>query len=107
MSRMQRDKGARFERDIVNRHRDLGVLAKRVPGSGAHEYTHDADVDIYPFGEDAGAWIGECKVGAQVPKSVGQWLGENDMLFMRRDREQPVVVLPWARWCDLLGYLKG
>jgi len=46
MGRMQRDKGARIEREIVELHRGLGLLAERVMLSGASRY-QGADVDVY------------------------------------------------------------
>ena len=104
MSRMQRDKGARVERGIVNAHKRLNVQAERVPMSGASAYTHDADVDIYPWGRDAGALIGEVKARAKLPKTTLDWLGENDLLFMKADRQEPVVVMPWRTYAR---FLKG
>ena len=51
---MQRRKGARLEREIVELHRTLGLRAERVPLSGAARYQgNGADVEIYPFGPDA------------------------------------------------------
>lgn len=52
MSRASRDKGARAEREIVHRHRELGVHAERVPLSGAAGGRFIGDVDLYPFGTD-------------------------------------------------------
>jgi hypothetical protein len=31
-----------------------------------------------------------------------RWLGDADMLFLRRDRAEPLVVLPWRVWARLL-----
>ena len=95
MSRMEREKGARVEREIVTRHKAIGVLAERVPMSGASAYTHDADIDVYPFGRDAGVLIGEVKARAKLPKTTLDWLGENDLLFMKQNRQEPVVMMPW------------
>lgn len=100
MSKSQRDKGARVEREIVQRHLDMGVKAERVPMSGASAYTHDGDVDIYPFGEDAGALVCEVKARANGGgfTTLEKWLGESDVMFLRRDRQDPMVVLPWRVW---------
>jgi hypothetical protein len=35
-------------------------------------------------------------------KTIEKWLGENDALFLVRDRQEPMVVLPWATWERLL-----
>lgn len=99
MSRAQRDKGARIEREVVNRHLAIGVAAKRVPLSGAMSaYTGGHDVDLYPFGKNSGAIVCEVKSGKQIPTTITKWLGENDALFLRPDRADPMVVLPWRVW---------
>jgi hypothetical protein len=30
--------------------------------------------------------------------TLERWLGDNDALFLRRDRAEPVIVLPWRIW---------
>ena len=109
MSRSQRDKGARRERELVAKHLELGVHAERVPLSGAAHYRgQDHDIDVYPFGEDAGALIAECKARASGAGFVTleKWLAENDLLFLVRDRADPLVVIPWRVWELILGRLK-
>ena len=47
MSRSQRDKGARAEREIVDRHKAINVHAERYPLSGASRFRgsgHDIDL---------------------------------------------------------------
>jgi hypothetical protein len=31
-----------------------------------------------------------------------EWLGTYDVLFLRRDRADPLVLLPWSTWEALL-----
>ena len=62
MSRSQRDKGARAERDIVDRHKAIDVHAERYPLSGASRFRGAGhDVDLYPFGSDAAPLVAEVK----------------------------------------------
>ncbi len=106
MSRASRDKGRRIEREIVARHAALGVKAERVPLSGAARYQgNGADVDVYAFGQDAAPLVGEVKArgnGAGFT-TLERWLGDSDILFLRRDRADPLIVLPWSAWARLLG----
>jgi len=104
MSRSQRDKGARRERELVNRHLELGIHAERVGVA----YAPGHDIDLYPFGRDAGALIGECKARASGEgfKTLESWLGENDLLFLVRDRQEPLVVMHWRIWSLILGRVK-
>ena len=95
----------RRERQLVALHVDLGVHCERVPLSGASRYRgNGADIDIYPFGEDAGALVCEVKARAsgQGFRTLERWLGENDCLFLVRDRADPLVVVPWATWKRLV-----
>lgn len=107
MSRSQRDKGARRERQVVELHREIGVKAERVPLSGAMPFrnTEKSDVDVYARGPDAAPFVTEVKArgngGGFI--TLERWLGENDALFLIRDRATPLVVLPWARWAELIG----
>src|SRR6266481_457280 len=99
MSRMQRDKGARIEREIVELHRGLGLRAERVPLSGAVRYQgNGADVDMYPFGQDEEPLCGEVKARANGEgfATLERWLGENDFFALRRNNAEPIIVLTLA-----------
>ena len=89
-----RDKGQRIEREIVNLHREIGVDAERVPLSGAAGGTFDGDIVI------AGTFKAEVKAraGGQGFKTLTRWLADHDVLFLREDRETPLVVMPWRTY---------
>jgi hypothetical protein len=36
-----------------------------------------------------------------------RWLGAADALFLRRDRAEPLVVLPWRVWARMVGRLRA
>jgi hypothetical protein len=80
-----RRKGDRIEREIVDRHKALGIRAERYPLSGASRFRGSGhDVDVYALGPDEGPLVGEVK----ARKSGGgfvqleKWLGEYDLLFL-------------------------
>ncbi len=105
MGKASRDKGNRRERQVVALHHGLGMRAERVPLSGSSRYQgNGADIDIYPWSRDGPPLVGEVKARANGEgfKTLEKWLGENDMLFLVRDRQEPMVVLPWATWERLL-----
>jgi Holliday junction resolvase len=105
MGRPSRDKGARAEREIVALHAGLGVKAERVPLSGASRYRgNGADVDIYVLGAEVAPLVAEVKArgNGEGFTLLDRWLGDADALFLRRDRAQPLVVLPWHTWARLL-----
>ena len=109
MGKFSRDKGARRERELVNRHKAIGVHAARVPLSGAAGGRFSGDVDVYPFGEHNAALVAELKARSNGEgfKTLEGWMGDNDLLFLWRDRSEPMVVMPWATWVDILERVKA
>jgi hypothetical protein len=106
MSKMQRDKGARIEREIVDAHKRIGLKAERYPLSGASHFRGSGhDIDIYIFGRDAAPAVTEVKSRGNGKgfTMLERWLGSYDALFLRRDRQEPMVVLPWRVWSLLVG----
>ena len=101
----QRQKGDRVERGIVKLHLDMGVHAERVPLSGATGYQgNSADIDVYCPRLAPGPLCCEVKArkGGQGFVTLESWLSDNDVLFLKRDKAEPLVVLPWATWERLL-----
>jgi Holliday junction resolvase len=98
-------KGNRIEREIVERHRALGVHSERYPLSGASRFRGAGhDIDVYAFGKDQAPLVAEVKArrngGGFV--TLEKWLGEYDLLFLRRDHVDPMVVMPWRVYARLL-----
>jgi hypothetical protein len=105
MSKSQRDKGLRAEREIVDRHKVINISAERYPLSGASRFRGSGhDVDLYPFGRDAAPLVAEVKARKNGSgfTQLEKWLNTYDVLFLRRNRADPLVVLPWSTWEALL-----
>lgn len=113
--RASRQKGDRVERALVVLHESIGVHSERVPLSGAQRYQgNGCDLDVYALGRDAAPLVCEVKArkvhaGDSNPsggfKTIERWLSDADALFLKRDREEPLVVLPWRTWARLLRAL--
>ena len=100
-----RQKGARCEREFVERHQAFGVHAERYPLSGASHFRGSGhDVDLYVFGRDEAPLVAESKARKDGGgfKQLEKWLGEFDVLFLRRNNADPLVLLPWRVWAALL-----
>jgi Holliday junction resolvase len=105
MSASQRRKGLRVEQEIVNAHREIGVHAERVPLSGAAHYRGERhDIDIYAFGRQEAPAVAEVKARKEGTgfALLERWLGEYDALFLKRNRQEPLVVIPWRVWSSLI-----
>jgi Holliday junction resolvase len=100
-----RRKGDVCEREIVDRHKEIGVFAERYPASGATRFRGSGhDLDIYAHGREAAPLVAEVKARRNGKGFVQleTWLGEYDALFLRRNNTDPMVLLPWRVWADLL-----
>jgi hypothetical protein len=67
-----------------------------------------SDVDVYAFGPDAAPLVCEVKArkSGEGFAMLERWLGDADALFLRRDRAEPVVVLPWRIWARMVERLR-
>ena len=101
-----RQKGDRIERELVDRHKAVGVHAERYPLSGATRFRGTGhDIDIYVFGKEAAPIVAEVKgrkSGAGFT-TLEKWLGDYDALFLKRNNAEPLVCVPWRVWVALLG----
>ncbi len=95
-----RDKGARVERELVSKLREKGIAAKRVPLSGAAE-GFKGDIVIEHFTK---SWQVEVKArkGGNGFKTLEDWLGDNDCLFLKRNNAEPMVVMSWENFVSLI-----
>ena len=98
-----RDKGANFEREVVNWHKARNVDAERIPLSGAVKGNYSGDLKIGP----EQALLAECKRRARAWQDLYDALNQDgsDMLFIRRDRERTLVVLPLETYEAFLEWI--
>ena len=99
MGRMSKRKGDRIEREIVNLLKEADIHAERVPLSGAVGGSFAGDILI------EGIYRAEVKARASGGgfATIERWKGENDVLFLKRDRQPPVVVMDMALFTVLLS----
>ncbi len=60
------------------------------------------DVQVLPDSENPFICEVKARANGEGFKTIEGWLGENDMLFLRRDRQAPLVVLPWDVYAKLM-----
>ena len=106
--RASRDKGNRAERKLVDLLNRVGRNAKRVPNSGSSQGEFSGDLHFdYPVGGlqpliRRGVGEVKCRRDGAEWKTIKGWLDEYQALFLVQDREEPLVVLPWAVFEDLM-----
>jgi hypothetical protein len=86
-----RQKGDRTERGLVRLLQAAGIAGERVPLSGSAGGKFGGDVSIPLLGIDRRA---EVKARAKGFAQLYKWLADADLLVVRADRREPLVVLP-------------
>ncbi len=90
-----KNKGDRFEREIVHLAEGMGLKAYRNRMSRSPETDDSWDVSV------AGRHL-ECKVRRDSFKKIRQWLIGNDGVVLGSDRDIPLVVIPLSEYLKLL-----
>lgn len=94
-----RRKGYRTEYEIVKRLRDCGINTKRVPLSGgAPDFSGDILLKI-------GEKEYRCEVKARKDgfKQIYKWLEERDILIIKADRKEYLILVPFEIFINLIG----
>src|SRR5262249_39753329 len=94
------DKGNRAERAIVAFLQDSGFAAQRVPFSGSAGGKYVGDVTIPLLGRDLCV---EVKVRAGGFSQLYSWLDGREILIVRQDRREPLVILPLRLAAEIAG----
>lgn len=84
--RRSRDKGARTERAIVRLLQGRGIAATKISGM----YKPGADISMPLLGADRAI---EVKCRATGFAQLYDWLSARDILIVKADRQEPLVVL--------------
>ena len=98
MGKASRDKGYRRENQLVNLFRRWGLRSDRVPLSGGAKRSDGSnghDVDVWPHYRWVDApLICEVKARNTFPKWLTDYLGDNDILALKADRQEHLFIVP-------------
>jgi Holliday junction resolvase hjc len=86
-----RQKGDRAERAVVKYLLEHGFAAERVPLSGAAGGSYVGDLTVPILGTSRTV---EVKARAKGFRELYRWLVKRDILIVRADRSEPLVILP-------------
>ena len=105
MGKMQRDKGARFEREIVNWHKEQGIHAERVPLSGAAKGSFGSDI-IVTLHRTLNIEAKKRATGTGF-QSLYNWFEQDDadILVVGKDRARPLYVLTEETYLEIAHLL--
>jgi hypothetical protein len=90
-------KGDRVERELVQLLCELGLPCSRVPLSGAIGGAYSGDIDLELHGR-----IVKIQVKARRQfRTLYQWLGSQQLLILKGDHCNPLVVMPIRLFAEL------
>lgn len=101
MGKHSRDKGARFEREVVNQLKEYGLDAKRVPLSGATDFAKN-DIHVTSGFDPRITLSGELKRRKALPAWIEEALEGADFMVMREDGGKSLVVIRLPLFAELL-----
>jgi hypothetical protein len=93
-----RDKGNRAERALVAFLQGRGFAAERIPLSGSAGGSFIGDITIPLLGIDRCC---EVKVRANGFRELYKWLTDRDLLVVRADRREPLVIVSLKLAADI------
>tara|TARA_Y100001963_G_scaffold54510_1_gene76321 strand:+ start:123 stop:416 length:294 start_codon:yes stop_codon:yes gene_type:complete len=92
MAHPSKVKGNKFERDVVNKAKELGLKSKRAYASNGESLGLHAEVDLI---------IEDYKIQAKIRKAIASYLVPNenvDAQVIRQDRGETYIVLRLDDW---------
>lgn len=104
MGKSQRDKGARAERELVKLFTAADIPAKRVPLSGA-DANFKGDLYLNPWnrGSHRPDLVLEAKVRGNGFRSIYSWIEGNDLLAIKADRREWLIVQPLEQYIKIMN----
>ena len=102
--RASRDKGNRAERAIVKFLQDRGFAAERVPLSGSAGGSYLGDLTVPILNVDR---VVEVKCRADGFRELYRCLVDRDILIVRADRSEPLVILPLKLAAEIAAKAAG
>jgi Holliday junction resolvase len=99
-----RDKGNRAERAIVRFLQQHGFAAERVPLSGSAGGSYLGDITIPVLNVDR---VAEVKCRGNGFRELYKWLEARDLLIVRADRKELLVVLPLKLAAEVAAKAEG
>jgi Holliday junction resolvase len=95
MGKMQREKGARFERAVVEAAKAYGLDARRTSMTQSGSDSEEADVLV------AGKRV-ECKHRERLSIELWEWQEGVDFVVLKRNGKEPLAVLPMTKLFEML-----
>ena len=102
MSAKSKIRGYNHEISVRDKHTEAGIPCERVPLSGSMGGKYQGDLCIPSI--EHREFILECKARRNGSgfKMIEQWIEDKDLLFMRRNNQEDLVVMPMNIYIKLM-----
>tara|TARA_R100001443_G_C3351428_1_gene176957 strand:- start:817 stop:1251 length:435 start_codon:yes stop_codon:yes gene_type:complete len=101
MPSRSKQKGNRFEREVVNTAKDVGLTSERAYGSDGRALGENKEVDVI-IDSRAKKWRIQCK----VRKKIANWIKPDpsvvDLQVVKEDRGEIYAILPYKEFVALI-----
>ena len=102
MPSRSKQKGNRFEREVVNMAKDFGLKSERAYGSDGRALGENKEVDVV-VGENKNKWRIQCK----VRKNIANWIKPDielvDAQVVKEDRGTIYAVIPYEKFLKIIS----
>ena len=98
-ARSAKAKGTRLETAVMLALKDAGAKARKQPGSGIYSAF---PADVYAEVPGLGPILIECKSHKSPLATIRRWLGAATVLVHKADREEALVTVPLAHYCQMV-----
>ena len=102
MPSRSKQKGNRFEREVVNLTKEYGLYSERAYGSDGRALGENKEVDVI-IDSRLKKWRIQCK----VRKKIASWIKPDpsvvDLQVVKEDRGEIYAILPYKEFVDLIS----
>ena len=107
MSSKSKKRGYAVEKWLEKMHNDNGILCERVPLSGSIGGKYSGDLCIPSVANAEFRAESKARKGGAGFQTLERWMGSNDILFLKRNHQAPLVVLNMELYLKLMGAYYG
>lgn len=98
----QKQKGTRVENLVRDKLLEIGLSAERVPLSGALGGKYDGDIVIPSIEHPEFVTEVKARKNNSGFAVIQNWMKDKDMLFIKQNNKEFIVVLPWKIYEKLI-----
>lgn len=102
MSSPSKVRGYQVEKWLERKHKENGIDCERVPLSGSMGGKYSGDLAIPNVERRAFVCESKARRDGTGFKVIEGWLEEKDILFIKRNNQNPMIVLSWETYLKLM-----